>query len=91
MIREEIILYYSAVLVEYFPCLKSIIKSVIPNQITIQYWIEMANPSEILNLPVAPFNQNKLGNVCQYLSYLTQLLVKEYTSQPNEVGPHQFM
>ena len=51
----------------------------------------MANPSEIINLPVVPFNQNKLGNVCQYLSYLTQLLVKECTPQPNEVGPHQFM
>ena len=51
----------------------------------------MANPSEIINLPIVPFNQNKLGNVCQYLSYLTQLLVKEYISQPNEVGPHQFM
>ena len=32
-----------------------------------------------------PYNQNKLGDVCQYLTYLTQLLVKVSTSQPDEV------
>ena len=70
-----ILVIISRVLLEYFPCLKSI-KSVVPNHISHQYSTEMASPSEIISLPVVPYNQNKLGDVCQYLDYLTQFRVK---------------
>ena len=82
--RRDYITLVSRVLVEYFPSLKSI-KSVVPKHITHHYSKEMTQPSEIISLPVVPYNQNKLGDVCQYLTYLTQLLVKVSMSQPNEV------
>ena len=82
--RRDYIILVSRVLVEYFPCLKSI-TGVVPKHIAHQYSKEMASPSEIISLPVVPYNQNKLGDVCQYLSYMTQLLVKMYTPQPDEV------
>ena len=80
--RCDYIILVSRVMLEYFPCLKSI-KSVVPNHISHKYSTEMASPSEIISLPVVPYNQNKLGDVCQYLDYLTQFLVKVYSPQPD--------
>lgn len=55
----------------------------------LELWVTFGNfDSQVLaNIIVdcQPYNQNKLGDVCQYLTYLTQLLVKVSTSQPDEV------
>lgn len=82
--RNDYIVLVSRVLVEYFPCLKPI-ESVVPKHIAHQYSKEMATPSEIISLPVVPYNQNKLGDVCQYLSYLTEFLVKVLTPEPEDI------
>lgn len=36
----------------------------------------MAQKSEILGLPVVPFNQNKVADVCQYLQWLQDFFLK---------------
>ena len=55
--RSDYIVLVSRVLVEYFPCLESI-KSVVPKHVSHQYSKEMATPSEIVSMPVVPYNQN---------------------------------
>lgn len=85
--RWNYIVLVSRVLVECFPCLKSI-KHVVPEHIRHQYSQEMARPSEIIALPVVPYNQNKIGDVCQYLSYLTQFLVKVFNTEQDQPPPN---
>ena len=86
--RKDYIVLVTRVLVEYFTCLHSL-KNVVPKHITHQYSEEMAKPSEIIGLPVVPFNQNKVGDVCQYLSYLTEFLVKVFdVVQSDQLPPN---
>ena len=85
--RKDYIVLVSRVLVEHFPSLQSL-KHVVPMHITHQHSKEMAKPSEIIGLPVVPYNQNKVGDVCQYLSYLTQFLMKVFDVQPQQLPPN---
>lgn len=85
--RWNYIVLVSRVLVEYFSCLKSL-KNVVPKHIKHQYSQEMAKASEIISLSVVPYNQNKIGDVCQYLSYLTQFLVKVFNTDQDPLPPH---
>lgn len=39
-------------------------------------------------VPVVPYNQNKIGDVCQYLSYLTQFLVKVFNTEQDQPPPN---
>ena len=51
----------------------------VPKHITHQHSKEMVKPSEIIGLSVVLYNQNKAGDVCQYLTYLTtQFLMKVF-------------
>ena len=71
--RQEYIVLVSRILLNFFPCLK-VIKNVVPNHIEHEFSKEMAEKSEIINLPVVPFNQNKTADVCKYLEYVTDVL-----------------
>ena len=76
-LRHEYIILVARVLVTYFPCLQPI-KHIVEKHITHKYSKEMATPSTIINMAVVPYNQNKTGDVCQYLDNLTQTMVKVY-------------
>ena len=76
-LRHEYIILVARILVTYFPCLQPI-KNVVEKHITHKYSKEMATPSTIINMAVVPYNQNKTGDVCQYLDAITQTLVKVY-------------
>lgn len=76
-LRREYIILVARVLVTYFPCLQPI-KNVVEKHISHKYSKEMATPSTIINMAVVPYNQNKTGDVCQYLDTLTQTMVKVY-------------
>lgn len=41
----------------------------------------MAQKSCIVGLPVVPFNQNKVSDVCQYLQWLEDLLLKVFKKE----------
>lgn len=84
--RWNYIVLVSRVLVNFFPS-SSPLKGIVPKHIRHQYSEEMAKPSEIIGLPVVPFNQNKIGDVCQYLGYLTKFLVEVFDYPA--AGPHQ--
>ena len=45
----------------------------------------MSKKSVIVGLPIVPFNQNKHGDVCQYLQYIQDLLVDIFT--PDDKPP----
>ena len=75
---------------DVFPSLSSL-KGIVPKHIRHQYSEEMGKPSEILGLPVVPFNQNKVGDVCQYLSSLTKFLVEVFddpAAKPHQLPPN---
>ena len=46
-----------------------------------RYSTEMAQKSCIVGLPVVPFNQNKVGDVVQYLQWLKDFLCKVFQDQ----------
>ena len=73
--KNDYVILVVRVLVEFFQCMKPI-NSVIPTHIQHKYSKEMSNQSEIIMLPVVPFNQNKHSDVCQYLEWLQKLLVQ---------------
>ena len=50
------------------------IKNVVPNHIEHELSKEMAEKSEIINLLVVPFHQNKTADVCKYLKYMTDVI-----------------
>jgi len=41
----------------------------------------MAEKSDIIGLPVVPYNQNKISDVCQYLQWLQDLLYKVFKNE----------
>ena len=41
----------------------------------------MAEKSDIIGLPVVPYNQNKISDVCQYLQWLQDLLYKVFKTE----------
>ena len=41
----------------------------------------MAEKSCVVGLPVVPFNQSKVGDVCQYLQWLEDFFSKVFTTQ----------
>ena len=41
----------------------------------------MAEKSCIIGLPVVPYNQNKISDVCQYLQWLQDLLYKVFKNE----------
>ena len=47
----------------------------------LRYLNEMAQKSCIVGLPVVPFNQNKVSDVCQYLQWLEDLLLKVFKKE----------
>lgn len=47
----------------------------------LRYSSEMAKKSCIVGLPVVPFNQNKISDVCQYLQWLQDLLYKVFKNE----------
>jgi hypothetical protein len=74
---HEYIVLVSRVLLEFFPCLK-VIKNVVPPHIEHRFSKEMAEKSEIINMPVVPFNQNKTSDICRYMEYVTDFLYNIY-------------
>lgn len=40
----------------------------------------MAEKSCVVGLPVVPFNQSKVGDVCQYLQWLEDFFSKVFTT-----------
>ena len=77
LFRKEFIILVSRVLVEFFPCLRSL-ESLIPKHIKHQFSAEMARKSVIINLPIVPYNQSKHSDVVQYLEVLQELLTEVY-------------
>lgn len=75
--RDEYIVLVSRVLVEFFPCMK-VIRKIVPQHISHKYSKEMAEKSEIISMPIVPYNQNKTSDVCRYLEYLSDFLVNVY-------------
>ena len=75
--RYEYIVLISRILIDFFPCLK-VIKSVVPSHIEHAFSKEMAEKSEIINMPVVPFNQNKTSDICRYMEYVTDFLYNIY-------------
>ncbi|XP_078365968.1 uncharacterized protein LOC144650183 isoform X2 [Oculina patagonica] len=82
--RNDYIILVARVLVEFFPALKPL-QDVIPSHISHRYSSEMAKKSCIVGLPVVPFNQNKISDVCQYLQWLQDLLYKVFKNE--DEGP----
>ena len=41
----------------------------------------MAQKSDIVGLPVVPFNQNKVANVCQYLQWLQDFFLEVFKTE----------
>ncbi len=75
--QHKYIVLVSRVLVDFFPCLK-VIKNVVPPHIEHTFTKEMAEKSEIINMPVVPFNQNKTSDTCKYMEYVTDFLYDVY-------------
>ena len=46
-----------------------------------RYSNEMAEKSCIIGLPVVPYNQNKISDVCQYLQWLQDLLYNVFKNE----------
>ena len=78
LFRHEFTVLVSRVLVEFFPCLSSL---VIPKHIKHRYSEEMATKSVIVNLPIVPFNQSKHADVVQYLEILQDLLTEVHAPE----------
>jgi hypothetical protein len=55
-----------------------VIKNVVPPHIEHRFSKEMAEKSEIINMPVVPFNQNKTSDICRYMEYVTDFLYNIY-------------
>ncbi len=90
--RYKYIVLISRILIDFFPCLK-VIKSIVPSHIEHEFSKEMAEKSEIINMPVVPFNQNKTSDVCGYMEYVTDFLYDIYrepsdeeTTEPEDVN-----
>jgi hypothetical protein len=75
--RFEYIVLISRILLDFFPCLK-VIKNVVPSHIEHVFSKEMAEKSEVINMPVVPFNQNKTADICKYIEYVTEFLYQVY-------------
>ena len=84
LFRKEFIVLVSRVLVEFFPCLNPL-KPLIPKHIQHRYSEEMSKKSEIINLPIVPYNQTEHGDVVQYLEVLQNLLTEVYA--PDDMYP----
>lgn len=41
----------------------------------------MAQKSDIVGLPVVPFNQNKVADVCQYLQWLQDFFLEVFKTE----------
>lgn len=81
--RYEHIVLVSRILVEFFPFLK-VIKKVVPLHLEHKFSKEMAEKSEIINMPVVPYNQNKTSDICKYMEYLTDFLYDVYREPTQE-------
>ena len=79
LMKQDFIVLVSRVLVEFFPFLEPL-KSIIPQHIDHQHSNEMAQKSNIISLPIVPYNQSKHADVVQYLESLTNLLTEIYAS-----------
>ncbi|XP_068733624.1 uncharacterized protein [Montipora capricornis] len=78
--RNDYIILVARVLIEFFPALEPLCDAV-PPHIPHRYLNEMAQKSCIVGLPVVPFNQNKVSDVCQYLQWLEDLLLKVFKKE----------
>ena len=78
LFRHEFTVLFSGVLVEFFPCVGSL---VILKHIKHRYFEEMATKSVIVNLPIVPFNQSKHADVVQYLEILQDLLTEVHAPE----------
>jgi len=79
LMKQDFIVLVSRVLIEFFPFLEPL-KSIIPQHIDHQHSNEMAQKSNIISLPIVPYNQSKHADVVQYLESLTNLLTEIYAS-----------
>ncbi|XP_029185142.2 uncharacterized protein LOC114953141 isoform X2 [Acropora millepora] len=70
-LRNNFIVLVARVLLEFFDFMKPFVKAV-PAHIKHRYSGSMKEKSTIVALPVVPFNQSKLADVCQYLDYLQE-------------------
>ena len=75
--RAEMVIIVGRVLVEFFESLRCL-KGVTQEHIGHKYSKEMEKASTIINLPVVPFNQIKHAEVCDYLDWLEEFLLKVY-------------
>jgi hypothetical protein len=75
--RAEMVIIVGRVLVEFFESLRCL-KVVTQEHIGHKYSKEMEKASTIINLPVVPFNQIKHAEVCDYLDWLEEFLLKVY-------------
>lgn len=76
--KKEFTILVARVLLKFFPCMKPLSR-VVPGHIEHKYSEEMAKKSEIVMLPVVPFNQNKHSDIVQYLDWLQNLLFEVRT------------
>ncbi|CAH3179477.1 unnamed protein product, partial [Porites lobata] len=78
--RNDYIILVARVLLEFFPSLGPL-RDVVPSHILHRYSSQMAGKSCVVGLPVVPFNQSKVGDVCQYLQWLEDFFSKVFTTQ----------
>jgi hypothetical protein len=81
--RSKYIVLISRILADFFPCMK-VLKNVIPLHIKHQFSKKMAEQSEIINMPVVPYNQNKTSDICRYMEYITEFLYDIYRDSSDE-------
>lgn len=85
--KEEYVILVVRILVEFFPCLKSL-EGAIPQHIKHEFSKDMSQKSTIISMPVVPYNQNKTSDVAKYLEYLTSFLTKVYSNNQHQVPPN---
>ena len=51
----------------------------------------MAQKSVIVGLPVVPFNQNKVADVCQYLQWLEDFFFKVFQTEVRAINFHKLV
>lgn len=61
-----------------FSLFLEVIKKVVPFHIEHAFSKEMAEKSELINMPVVPFNQNKKSDIFKYMEYVTDFLYDVY-------------
>ena len=83
--RAEMVIIVGRVLVEFFDAMRCL-KIVTKEHIRHKYSDEMEKASTIINLPVVPFNQVKHAEVCDYLDWLQEFLLKVHAPDGIDVA-----